>query len=970
MHNAKRLRAGLLWSAGLALLLSPIGADLRAQGQGGSDPETVNAPDNPMLRGFRWRAIGPTIQGARIDDIAVDETRVWTHYLGYATSGLWKTTNNGITYRSLFDEITHSIGDVALAPSNPDIVYVGTGEPNNRQSSSVGIGMFKSTDAGETFQPIGLEDTQSIGRVIVHPTNPDVVWVAAVGHLFGPNEERGVYKTTDGGASWTKVLFVNQDVGATDITLDPSDPDNLVAATYERRRSAWGFVGGGPGSGLHRSTDGGRTWTRLSGNGLPRGTMGRVGLDWSRSNPNVVYAQIEVAPDNEPPLPPEAAAAQAGRGGGRGGPQPPDPTRSGVWRSTDKGRTWTFVSNENQRPMYYSQIRVDPSNENVVYVGGVNPAKSTDGGKSFTRLSGMGHVDNHAIWINPNDPDHVMYGNDGGLDVSYDGGESWESVRVNGLSLPYHVSVGMDRPYTVCTGLQDNGSWCGPSHVRTQAIRSWHWVSVGGGDGFQTQIDPTDPNILYSESQNGNIRRYNLLAGEQIGIRPNANAGRGGGPTIVPAPEEGTSLNYNWNSPIRLSPHNPSTVLFGGNRMFISTNRGDTWRMTEELGKGIDVTQRTLLEYSYSLPGCGRGAGPGEDCIPSKGDGVQGSEFKTIIEIAESPVVPGIYWAGTADGNVQVSQDGGRTWTETSANLPGGSREYWVSGLEASYFDAATAFVSLDGHHSNDFAPHLFKTTDYGRTWTSLAGDLPRGNIYTVRQDPVNERLLYVATEFGFYVSLDGGQAWHKFMPNLPNSRIDEVVVHPRENDLVLASHGYGIFIMDDITALQQLASPAPAEPTLFKPRDAVMWKTDYRLGARLPGMKGWAGENAPRGTAIAYYLPTAPTGQVMVTITDTGSGEAVRTCVGPSLQGMNRFQWQFRADGGGGGGGGRGGRGAGGQAEEPAGPSMCGGGGGGGRGGGGGGNIGPGTYQVSLSIGGQTIGTQTFRVLEDVWMK
>jgi photosystem II stability/assembly factor-like uncharacterized protein len=605
--------------------------------------------------------------------------------------------------------------------------------------------------------------------------------------------------------------------------------------------------------------------------------------------------------------------------------------------------------------------------------------KSTDGGGNFEQMTGQGHVDNHAIWINPHDSDHVMYGNDGGLDVSYDGGESWESVRVNGLSLPYHVSVGMDRPYTVCTGLQDNGSWCGPSHVRTQSIRSWHWVSVGGGDGFQTQVDPTDPNVLYSESQNGNIRRYNLLEGEQIGIRP--NAGGRGGSNIVPAPEEDTSLNYNWNSPIRLSPHNPSTVLFGGNRMFVSTNRGETWRMTEELGKNIDVTQRTILEFSYALPSCGgRGAGPGQECIPSKGDGVGTTEFKTIIELAESPVVPGIYWTGTADGNIQVSRDGGRSWTETSANLPGGTREYWVSGLEASYFDAATAFAALDGHHSNDFAPYVFKTTDYGQTWTSITGDLPRGNVYTVRQDPVNENLLYVGTEFGFYVSLNGGQAWKKFMPNLPNSRIDEVVVHPRENDLVVASHGYGIFIMDDITALQQLSSPAPTEPTLFTPRDAVMWKTDYRLGARLPGMKGWEGDNAPRGTAIAYYLPSAPSGEVLVTITNTASGEAVRRCVGPAMQGMNRFQWDFRGDGGGGGGGGggRGGRGAGAQPETPppgpSPPSPCvpeeGGGGRGGRGGGGGGAIGPGTYQVSLSVGGQTIGTETFRVLEDIWMK
>jgi len=985
-HTPRTLRSGLLMLAGLALVLAPLGTGVDAQGQGAAGSQVVNAPDHPMLRGFRWRAIGPISQGARIDDIAVDESNPSTYYIGYAVSGLWRTTNNGITYEPVFDEVAHSIGDVALAPSNPDIVYVGTGEPNNRQSSSVGAGMFKSTDGGDSFQPIGLEETQSIGRVVVHPRDPDTVWVAAVGHLFGPNEERGVYKTTDGGATWTKVLFINQDTGAIDIAMDRSDPDNLIAATYERRRTNWGFAGGGPGSGLHRSTDGGRTWIRLTGNGLPRGTMGRIGLDWGRSDADVVYAQIEVAPDKEPPVAQDAPDPQAGRGGGGGRaggtPAPPDPTRSGLWRSDDKGRTWTFMSNENQRPMYYSQIRVDPNNPDVVYVGGTNPAKSVDGGRTFERLTGMGHVDNHAIWIDPTDSDHVMYGNDGGLDVSYDGGESWEAVRTTATALPYHVSVGMDRPYTVCTGLQDNGSWCGPSHVRNQAIRTWHWVSVGGGDGFQTQIDPTNPNVFYTESQNGNISRYDASTGERGSIRPRAlgGSGRGGGggagggtfSNIVPPPDQ-TPLNFNWNSPIRISPHNPATILFGGNRLFVSTNKGDTWRMTEELGKGIDVSDRTLLEYSYALPGCGRGAGPGEPCIPSKGDGIQQNEFKTIIEIAESPVVPGIYWVGTADGNIQVSQDGGRTWTETSRNLPGGSREYWVSGVEASWYDAGTAYVSLDGHHADDFAPYVFKTTNYGQTWTSISGNLPRGNVRSVRQDPVNASLLYATTEFGFYISLDEGASWHAFMPDLPVGRNDEVLVHPRDGDLVLANHGRGIYIMDDITALQQLGS-AGAGPTLFKPRDAVQWKTDFWQGARLPGMKGWAGENAPDGTAISYHLPSAASGQVLVTITNLGTGEAVRTCVGTGLQGMNRFQWRLNGDPAPGGGA----RGGGGQAAqaapEPTGPTPCGGTGGGrgrgGFGGGGGANIGPGTYQVTLSIGGNEVGRQTFNVLEDIWMK
>jgi photosystem II stability/assembly factor-like uncharacterized protein len=967
--NQRRLQTGLLCLAGLALATFPLRSDIGAQEQ--DQPAVVNAPEHPLLQGFRWRAIGPVAQGARIDDLAVDENNPATFYIGYAVSGIWKTTNNGTTFASIFDEYTHSIGDLALAPSNANILYVGTGEPNNRQSSSFGEGMYKSTDAGETFTHIGLRDTQSIGRVVVHPTNPDIVYVAAVGHLYGPNEERGVFKTTDGGQTWTKVLYVNQDVGAIEIVMDPSNANTLMASTYERRRTGWGFVGGGPGSGIHKSTDGGRTWTKLSGNGLPLGTMGRVGLDWSRSNPNVVYAQIEVAQDNEPPVPQDAPDPQAGRGGGgrggRGG-GPPDPTRSGIWRSNDKGRTWTFMSNENNRPMYYSQIRIDPNDENTVYVGGVNAMKSTDGAKTFENIqgNGIGHVDNHAIWIDPSNSNHVMYGNDGGLDISYDGAQTFESIRNMAVALPYHVSVAMDRPYTVCTGLQDNGSWCGPSHVRTNAIRTWHWISVGGGDGFQTQVDPTNPNVFYTESQNGNISRYDMSTGARGSIRPRAGTGRGGrggggggrgGPAsnVVPPPAPDTDeFNYNWNSPMRISPHNPKMVLYGGNRLFVSTDEGTTWRMTGELGKGIDVTQRTILEQPYSLPGCGRGSQPGQDCIVSKGDGVQQNEFKTIIEIAESAVVPGIYWVGTADGNIQVSRDAGYTWTEVSANLPGGSREYWVSGLEASHHDAGTAYASLDGHHSNDMKPYVFKTTDYGRTWTSISGDLPAfGNVNSIRQDPVNPRLLYAATEYGFYISLDEGGSWHPFMPGLPITRVDEVVVHPREHDLILASHGYGIYVMDDISALQQM-DQMPSEPRLFTPRDAVLWKNDFRLAARMPGGKTWSGENAPDGTAIAFYLPQA--GSATLTITNTVTNEVFRTIQVDGTQGLNRLQWNLRGNPPAGAEGRAGGRG--------------GGGGGGGRGRGGGGpEADAGVYRVTLTVGGREAGTATFSVLEDVWM-
>jgi photosystem II stability/assembly factor-like uncharacterized protein len=992
----------LLLAAGLAALAAPFASDLIAQQAApAAAPDSIlHQPTDPKLQGFRWRSIGPTGQGGRIDDLAVDEKDPSTYYIGYAVSGLWKTVNNGTTFENIFAQYNHSIGDIAIAPSNSNILYVGTGEPNNRQSSSFGDGMYKSTDAGKSWTPIGLRETQSIGRVVVHPRNPDIVWVAAVGHLYGPNEERGVVMTVDGGTSWAKTRYINQDTGATDLVIDPANPNLLFAATYERRRTAWGFVGGGPGSGIHQSTDGGKTWRRVSGGGLPNGTMGRIGLDFSRSNPNVIYAQIEVALDKEPAPPAGAEAAPAGppaRGGGGGGggrqggaPQPPNPQSSGVWRSADKGKSWVFQSNENQRPMYYSQIRVDPSNENYVFVGGVGPRKSLDGGKTWTNLPNMGHVDNHAIWINPTNGRHVMYGNDGGLDVSYDQGETWDSVRLQAVGLPYHVSVDMRRPYNVCTGLQDNGSWCGPSGQRTGGIYMWNWISVGGGDGFQTMVDPNDPNIFYTESQNGNINRYDLNTGTTTNIRPRiGGAGRGGGggggggggqtSNILNELPADQLMQFNWNSPMRISPHNPNTILFGGRHFFVSRNRGDSWTISPVMGKGLDISKRNILEQTYGLPSCGRGAGPGSRCILSRHAGYVANEFGTVTELEESPLIPGIYWVGTDDGNLQVSRDSGVSWTEVGKNLPIKNKETYISGIEASKFDAATAYVALAGHRDNDPAPYIFKTTDYGATWTSIVGDLPRGNVNSIRQDPVAKNLLYAPTEYGFYISFNEGTNWVKFMPNIPNSRVDEVVVHPRDNDLVLATHGYSIWIMDDVTALQQMALAAPTAPTLFKPREAVQWKTDRRNDTEVPGSKYWTGDNMPRGTAISYYLPSAAS-DVLVKITNTATGTDVRTCTGTGDVGLNRFQWTLTGNPQPGGGG-RGGRGG---APEPAatpaapaGPTPCaapaGGGGRGGGGfggfGGGGGGIGPGVYRVTVAVAGKEIGSQTFSILEDIWL-
>lgn len=930
-------------SAAFALLALTLYAAAPTAAQQ-SDTPVLNATDNPLLRPFRWRSIGPVGQGGRVDDIEVDPSDFRVYYVGFATGGIWKTTNNGTTFKPVFDSHeTHSIGDMAIAPSRSSVLYVGTGEPNNRQSSSFGAGMYKSTDGGETFTHIGLRETQTIARVLVHPTNPDVVWVAALGRLFGPNPERGVFKSTDGGATWQHVLKVDENTGATDLVMDPSNPDILFAATYQRRRTACCFAGGGPGSGIWRSDDGGATWSRVTGGGLPEGTKGRIALAMTPADPDVIYAQMELAADDETPL--SEAEREEWQRLARADSLPPDPEYSGIWRSVDKGRTWEFRSNQNGRPMYFSQVRVSPSDPDLVYVVDLEVWKSRDGARTWEELDGYGHVDQHAFWINPASHDHLLIGNDGSVDVSYDQGETWESLRTWAVGQPYHASVDMRRPYYVCTGLQDNGSWCGPSSVRNGPILQQDWYRVGGGDGFYTLVDPTDYNIVFAESQNGNVRRVNLRTGEQTSIRPRAPTTQNLETNIRPEPPITTAIRWNWNTPILLSPHNPNTIYVGGNRLFVSRDRGDTWTMTGDLTKNLDRNRVTLMGMRNDLPRCDQTT-RGQKCIPSRNDGV--SNYGTGTTVAESPLVPGVLWVGTDDGNIQVSRDGGATWTEVGRNVPGGTKEYYVSRVEASWFDAGTAYASLDGHRSDDLSPYVFVTRDYGATWTSIASDLPAfGNVNTVRQDPKNPTLLYVGTEFGFFISGDEGASWVRFMNNLPVVRIDDVLVHPRDGDLVLATHGRSVWIMDDITPLQEMRTEMLSEPVhLFTSRETVAWANDVQKGRYVAGDKNWTGENAPPGTAIHYYLAGAASGPVRITISDPITGEAFRTLEGTGARGLNRVQWDLRGE----------------RPEQTA----------GGGGGGGGGNqapvAAPGTYRVTLSVNGQEHHT-TVRVLMDHWL-
>ena len=1002
------------------LALSPLTTGRLAHAQGNilrrDTVALINRSANPVLAPFRFRSIGPASMGGRIDDIAVFDKDPRIIYIGYAMGGVFKSTNGGTSFTPVFEQYpSASIGDIAIDPTNANIVYVGTGEPNNRQTSSFGDGMYKSTDGGVTFTPIGLRETQSIARIVIDPRRPSTLYVASPGHLFGPNAERGLYKSTDGGTTWQKSLYIDEQTGVTDVVMDPSNSNVLYAASYQRRRSGCCFNGGGPGSGLWKTTNGGRTWTRLTTGGLPPGQLGRIGLDVSRSNPNVVYAQIETDGADSAAV----VTGGAGAGGGRGGydwcsnatvnkgfaASTPDSARKvpalsryrpGIYRSEDKGRSWTLVSNCNGRPMYFSQIRVDPTNDQRVYIANVQAAKSLDGGRTFAPIdSGRGFgnetVDQHAFWIDPSQPDHILRGSDAGLAVTWDQGATWEYVHTMATGLAYWVSADMHRPYNVYAGLQDNDSWGGVSATRSRnGIRDHQWFRVGGGDGMQTAVDPSNRAMIFAESQDGNTQRTDLRTGLSKSIRPTAPpagrgagaapapgscvdgrlippaapagtavggpggpggggfGGRGGGAANVVNARTGDTYRFNWNTPFQLSPHDPSVIWLGGNRLFRSRDQGDSWIASADLTKQVDRCTVTLMGVKGSAPQI------------EKNDGM--TSYSTIISVSESPVVAGIVWAGTDDGNLQVSRDHGATFTEVGRNITGlpmgaltGENPYWISRIEASHFDAATAYVAIDGHRSDDLTPYVFMTRDYGATWSSVAGDLPRrGNVQVIREDRRNRQLLFVGTDFGLYVSMNGGSHWEPFMTGYPTVRTDDILIHPRDGDLIVASHGRSLWIADDITPLQQWTPAVAAAPaTLFDVRAAVAYATDVRQDIYTGGEKQFEGENPARGTAIHFYLGTGVTGDAKIAISDL-TGRAVCETVMPAKAGLHRVQWTLVAP------------------PLTNGPASCAGGtpAGGPAGGRGGASTAaaPGSYLVTLTVGGASY-TKPVQVLDDRWM-
>ena len=811
-------------------------------------PSTARSPAPTLAAGLQWRAIGPAVTGGRITDLEVPPGSQSVVYVGTASGGVWKSENHGTTWAPIFDDAANlSVGDMAIAPSDPLEVWVGTGEANNRNSSPWGAGVYHSTDGGKTWRLAGLEETKHIGRIVVHPTNPDIVWIGALGHLFGPNEERGVYKTTDRGRSWEKVLHVDENTGVVDLAIDPSDPSVLYAATYQRRRRAWGFVGGGPGSGVHKSTDGGRTWRELT-NGLPEGDIGRIGLAVSTRTPSLVMAVVE---------------AEDG----------------GVYKSNDRGESWRKVNDLNQRPMYYSQLRIDPNDDQRVYMVAGALHRSEDGGRTFEALpmeleynTGV-HVDHHDLWIDPRDSRHMILGNDGGVYTTWDMGTNWSFVANLPIGQFYDVDLDMAEPYNVYGGLQDNNSYRGPSRTRRyQGILNQDWQVVDYGDGMYAETDWSDPGTVYVTSQNAGIVRVDVATGDRKALKP--------------FPRDTTEeYRFDWKSPILVSPHNSSRVYLGGNRLFISEDRGDSWRATEELTRAVHQDSLPIMGV---LP---------DSTTLSKHDGASG--YGEITAVSESPAMPGMLWTGADDGTVQASRDGGESWTDVTANVGGAPTPYYVSWVEASHAEAERAYVSLDGHWDDDYAPYVFVTEDLGATWSSLSVGLSMAGsatINVVREHPRNPDFLVVGAENGVFASVDRGSTWARLGSGMPAVPVDDIEIHPRENDVVAGTHGRSIWILDDITPLSEGTVAEPADgPRFFAPRPATLFL--YRNDVPSMGQGLYRAENPAYGANLDYWLPE-PTGDGRVQLrVRNGNGDVVRTLDGPGSAGLNRATWDLRHD-------------------------------------------------------------------------
>lgn len=861
-----------------------------AQEAAAAEENEATDADSLFWSAFEWRSIGPVNFGGRITDIEGVPHPSRTFYVAAASGGIWKTTNNGTTFRPVFDDQgVGAMGDIAVAPSDTSVVWAGTGEEDSRNSISPGDGVYRSTDGGMSWTHMGLEDSQAIGRIVIHPGDPQTVYVAALGHIWGANEERGLYRTRDGGETWERIHFVSDSAGFVDVAMHPDDPDVMLASSWERVRGPWFLQSGGPGSALWKTTDGGDTWTEVEGGGFPETMKGRIGIAYAPGDPDVVYALVEAEDpesDSDDAEADEEAAAEGAEGeeaeeeaeDGAGG--------SGLYRSEDGGETWTFTNDRNTRPFYYSQVRVDPSDPDRVYWSSTPVQFSKDGGETVGEAALGIHVDHHAMWWDPADPDHFIVGNDGGVHVTWDKGGTYDFINTIPLGQFYAISLGHEIPYRVCGGLQDNGTWCGPSRRANGPITKHMWATINGGDGFYSAQDPENPDVVYAESQGGNMARMNMSTGDRAGMSTpswqeatqtlrDSIVELGGDlhpesdddseeasldPEVreriealrerVSADSARLDLRWNWSTPFFLSPHDRETLYAGANRVVMSANQGDEWEVVSP-----DLTTADSMKIRVSTETTG---GITED--------VTGAEtHATITTLAESPLVVGRLYAGTDDGKVWIRPDASSDWVDLTDRFAGVPEGTWVSRVEPSHHDPDRFYVSFDGHRSDDFTPYVHVTDDGGDTFRSIADDLPRGGpdyVHVVREDPVNPDLLFVGTDVGVYASLDRGRTWRRFMEGMPTVPVRDLRVHPRDRELVAGTHGRSIWIVD-IAPLQELAGVGDLtaglenEPRIFEPKPGLQ-HGDPPVGGETPGHRWFEGESPRYGAELAVWLPEA----------------------------------------------------------------------------------------------------------------
>ncbi|MEK6321301.1 MAG: glycosyl hydrolase [Acidobacteriota bacterium] len=836
----------------------------------------------PTFAGLRLRSIGPAFTSGRVCSIAVDPTDHSRYFVGAASGGVWKTTNAGTTWAPVFDnEGSYSIGTITIDPKNPFTVWVGTGENNSQRSVSYGDGVYRSDDGGKTWKNVGLKASERIGRIAIDPRNSDAVYIAAQGPLWGPGGDRGLFKTTDGGKTWKNILSIGENTGVTDVVIDSNNPDTVYAASYQRRRHVWTLINGGPESAIHKSTDAGATWNKLRA-GLPNVDMGRIGLTISPVDTNVLYATIEAAD-----------------------------AKGGIFRSTDRGGSWERRNPFDTTAMYYSQIFADPKELDRIYVMNVFLMVSDDGGRTLRRLGEKSkHVDNHVIWIDPNNTRHYLVGCDGGVYESYDRGANWQFKSNLPLGQFYDVTVDNSTPfYNVYGGMQDNYSVGGPSRTRSASgIVNSDWFVTHGGDGFRTQVDPEDPNTLYAELQYGSIVRVDKRTGERMGIQP--SEGKGEQP-----------LRFNWDSPFIISPHSRTRLYFAADKLFRSDDRGDTWRViSSQLSRGLDRNK---------LPVMGKIWGPDAVAKHTSTD-----PFGNSSALAESPKKEGLIYVGTDDGLIQVTEDAGKNWRKIES-FTGVPDMTYVSRIAASQHDADTVYAAFENHKRSDFAPYLLKSTDRGKSWTSIKSNLPaNGPVLALAEDHVNPNLLFIGTEFGLFFTIDGGQKWIQLKGGLPTISVRDLAIQKRENDLVVGTFGRSVYILDNYTALRVLKPEAlTQEATLFPVKDAMMYIQSQPLGGRGKSFQGEAfftADNPPFGATFTYYLKEAPKTKkqsrqeaekeaerkgvplpypaftdlsaeeeeeapaIIFTIADS-SGRVVRRLNAPLSPGMNRVSWDLR---------------------------------------------------------------------------